>query len=79
LDRLEESGWIERSRSVTDRRAVLVAITESGTVLLDGLAKPLEDCHAKQLSHLSAVELETLCLLLKKARQPHESVESPWR
>ena len=79
LDRLEESGWIQRSRSVEDRRAVLVAITENGIRLLDRLTKPLAECHASQLQHLTSVELKSLIQLLKKAREPHEQLDSPWR
>jgi DNA-binding MarR family transcriptional regulator len=78
LDRLEESGWISRSRSTTDRRAVLVAITENGIALLDRLIAPLKACHAKQLEHLSQSELQQLCQLLRKARMPHEPSDSPW-
>jgi DNA-binding MarR family transcriptional regulator len=78
LDRLEESGWISRSRSTTDRRAVLVAITENGIALLDRLIAPLKVCHAKQLEHLSQSELQQLCQLLRKARMPHEPSDSPW-
>ncbi|MDZ4850937.1 MAG: MarR family transcriptional regulator [Pirellulaceae bacterium] len=79
LDRLEQNGWIERSKSPSDRRAVLVAITDSGSELLSKLTKPLEECHAKQLKHMSKAELKTLAQLLQKARQPHESEDSPWR
>ncbi len=79
LDRLDESGWIERSRSLTDRRTVLVTITESGIELLNKLAKPLRQCHSKKLGHLNDAELQQLCGLLRKARQPHESEDSPWR
>lgn len=78
LDRLEESGWIVRSRSTTDRRTVLVSITEAGIALLDRLSDPLKACHAKQLEHLSKSELQQLCQLLRKARMPHEPAESPW-
>ncbi len=79
LDRLEERGWIVRTRSVSDRRAVLVSITESGLKLLDALAEPIANSHEKQLGHLSATELKSLCDLLRKARQPHEPSDSPWK
>jgi DNA-binding MarR family transcriptional regulator len=78
LDRLAENGWIVRSRSTSDRRAVLVAITEDGIALLDRLINPLKECHARQLEHLSETELQQLCQLLKKARMPHEPADSPW-
>ncbi len=79
LDRLEENGWIVRTRSVSDRRAVLVSITEAGRRLLDDLAEPIALSHEKQLGHLSAAELKSLCELLRKARQPHEPTDSPWK
>ncbi len=79
IDRLEEKGWISRTRSTSDRRAVLVAITESGLALLTMIADPLADCHRRQLSHLSESELKTLVELLVKARLPHEPPDSSWK
>ncbi len=79
LDRLQEGGWIQRTRSESDRRAVLVSITESGLKLLDEIAEPLTDCHQAQLGHLSEREIQSLCKLLKKARAPHEPHESDWK
>ena len=64
---------------LSDRREVLVSITESGIVLLDQIAKPLQECHATQLSHLTAPELKSLVQLLKKAREPHEPEASHWQ
>lgn len=79
LDRLESSGWIKRLRPANDRRTVLVAITDSGSQLLADLAAPLEECHQAQLGHLSTPEIQTLCRLLRKARQPHEPDGSSWK
>lgn len=78
LDRLEASGSISRTRSETDRRAVLIAITDAGLALLDDMSEPLRDCHRKQLGHLTAAELKSLTTLLKAARAPHEPHDSPW-
>jgi DNA-binding MarR family transcriptional regulator len=78
LDRLEERGLIARSRSTNDRRAVLVTIRPAGLALLDRIAGPLRQCHQRQLGHLSAAELESLIALLRSARAPHESPNSPW-
>jgi DNA-binding MarR family transcriptional regulator len=78
LDRLEERGLIARSRSTNDRRAVLVTIRPAGLALLDRIAGPLRQCHQRQLGHLSAPELESLIALLRSARAPHESPNSPW-
>jgi len=79
LDRLEQNGWIERERSVEDRRTVLVGITTEGLRLVKELQRPLAQCHQKQVGHLSAKELKTLCELLSRAREPHESEDGFWK
>ncbi len=79
LDRLESKGWISRSRSLEDRRAVLSTITEEGTALLERIHPRLMECHERQLGHLRVRELETLVDLLRKARAPHEPEDSVWR
>ena len=78
LDKLETSQWIERIRSVEDRRAVLVKITIKGKKLLHEIAQPLSESHVAQLGHMSRKELTQLCHLLRKARQPHEPDDSDW-
>jgi DNA-binding MarR family transcriptional regulator len=79
LDKLESRELITRTRSETDRRTILVGITETGITLLDQIASPLAECHQKQLGHLSETELKSLIALLQTARQPHEPDESAWR
>lgn len=79
LDKLEARGLISRTRSTTDRRAVLVGITGPGIALLDEIAGPLRACHARQLGHLSPADLQTLTALLKLARAPHEPDDSLWK
>ena len=79
LDRLESNQWIERERSVSDRRAVLVRITDAGRQLLDAMQSSLDECHQEQLGHLSEDELELLSGLLRKARLPHEPDGSSWK
>lgn len=79
LDKLEARGLIARSRPATDRRTVLVGVTESGIALLDQIAGPLRECHARQLGHLPKTALKTLTCLLHAARLPHEPDDSPWR
>jgi DNA-binding MarR family transcriptional regulator len=78
IDKLEERKLLTRARSAKDRRAVLVAIAERGSELLDEIAEPLRECHEKQLGHLSGAELKSLISLLKAARTPHEPVGSAW-
>ncbi|MFY8201345.1 MAG: MarR family winged helix-turn-helix transcriptional regulator [Pirellula staleyi] len=78
LDKLEKSQWIERVRSVEDRRAVLVTVTSKGKKLLREIAQPLSESHVAQMGHLSGQELKQLCDLLRKVRQPHEPNNSDW-
>lgn len=79
LDKLEKQDWISRIRPGDNRRLVLVAITEAGVDVLRRLAEPLRQCHLKQLGHLSDQQKQQLCELLKVARGPHETEQSPWR
>jgi len=79
LDKLETRRLISRTRGTTDRRAVLIGITDAGLKLLDDVARPLRECHERQLGHLSATELDTLLTLLGRAREPHEEEGSEWK
>ena len=79
LDKLEQRGLVARDRPADNRRVVRIGITAAGIDLLDKLAEPLRDCHARQLGHLSRKDLEALVALLRAARLPHEGPDSPWR
>jgi DNA-binding MarR family transcriptional regulator len=69
LDRLEQSGFVERARDTVDRRLVNTRITQSGLDLLKKLDGPVNAANEKQLGHLTKSELKTLIALLAKARQ----------
>jgi DNA-binding MarR family transcriptional regulator len=60
VSRLEQRGWVERQPDPTDRRAVQVAITESGTKVLDELIARRTALLAERLGDLSESERETL-------------------
>jgi len=79
LDKLEQRRLISRTRSASDRRTVHVGIAVAGLALVDRIAGPLRQCHARQLGHLRAGELKTLSTLLKAAREPHEPDGSMWK
>jgi DNA-binding MarR family transcriptional regulator len=79
LDKLERRGLIVRDRPQDNRRMVRVTVTEVGLALVAEIAEPLQDCHDRQLGHLSAGDLKHLVSLLSFARQPHESADSVWR
>jgi DNA-binding MarR family transcriptional regulator len=79
LDKLEQRGLIVRDRPADNRRVVQVLLTEAGQTLLRDIAGPLQECHAQQLGHMTAADLQTLAELLRLARRPHEEPDSPWR
>ena len=79
LDKLEERGLVLRERHADDRRVVRVRISEPGRELIRETAGPLAECHGRQLGHMSAASLRSLCALLKEARRPHEADGGPWK
>jgi DNA-binding MarR family transcriptional regulator len=70
IDRLEQSGFVNRRPCDKDRRVKYVALTAQAVSTLAALDEPLLALHRKLLGHLSAEELQTLIALLEKAREP---------
>lgn len=70
VDRLEQAGFVCRTRSQTDRRVVRVSITAAGLELLAALDQPIVELHRGQLAHLTRGELAELNRLLVKVRRP---------
>jgi DNA-binding MarR family transcriptional regulator len=68
LDRLENSGLIERQRSTTDRRLVTTRITAAGLALLSRLDEPVREMHRELLGHVGEERLRALIELLALAR-----------
>lgn len=66
LDRLGESGWVERRQAVDDRRVNRLYPTEGGRQRFRCVAPKLEGAIAEQLGILSAEELVALRNLLGK-------------
>jgi len=69
LDRMEEAGFVTRSRERDDRRMVLTRITAQGRALLSELDRPMNELHREQLARLSDEQLRTLIDLLRVARE----------
>lgn len=78
IDRLEERGLVRRERRAKDRRVVHVGITPEGAQLVQQVAGPLAECHARQLGHMAPSDLRSLSSLLRAARAPHETGGGPW-
>lgn len=71
IDRLEESGLVERQLCPSDRRAVHVAITAAGNETLDAaLAVHVEYLEEHVSSRLSCDERSELTVLLSKLNAP---------
>lgn len=72
VDRLEQAGLVERRRTPTDRRVVMVRITHQGLEILARLDEPVNALHRQTLGHLTRAELTELNRLLVKVRHPTE-------
>lgn len=66
LDVLERRGWIERRPNPSDRRSVLVSITEAGREATDRLLPGVRTVEREAMSLLSPQERDQLLLLLAK-------------
>ena len=69
LDRMEETGWVTRTRGTEDRRQVSTYLTKAGKDLVDALDGPVAEEHGRRLGHLTKTQLRTLIELLAAARQ----------
>jgi DNA-binding MarR family transcriptional regulator len=71
LDRLEESGVVERFPDPDDRRGILIRLTHRGKDLVDKAAKIRFDQANDALSSLNASERRQLSTLLRKLVVDH--------
>jgi MarR family transcriptional regulator, 2-MHQ and catechol-resistance regulon repressor len=69
LSRLENDGFVTRTRCEQDGRVIYVNLTAKARNLLQKIDGPLTDLYRECLGHLSRAELEQLSSLLEKARQ----------
>lgn len=69
IDRLEAAGLIERQKHPSDRRGVLVALTQRGLALIEQLVLLHVDNERAMLASLSADEQHQLDQLLAKLLQ----------
>lgn len=68
VDKLVEMGLISRRRDASDRRVVLLSLTDRGQRLVEELADPVTRLHRDQLGHMTQKDLMHLSALLEQAR-----------
>jgi DNA-binding MarR family transcriptional regulator len=66
LDRLEQRGYVKRTRHPDDRRGVLVELTEAGRDVLDEAVRANTDREKQLTANLTKQEQKALAVLLKK-------------
>ncbi len=72
LDGLEKKGMVCKTRQMTDRRVVILSLTEKGRSLLSKAPEPARGLLPEALSQMKPAELkqlgESLAVLLKSVR-----------
>jgi DNA-binding MarR family transcriptional regulator len=68
IDRLEQSGLLQRLPHPDDRRAYRIALTKEGRKLEMELTPLAEELHRKILAPLNHAEIETLTTILQKLK-----------
>ena len=78
LDRLEKGGLLQRVRSATDRRSVLLELTEKGEALVPKLAAVSRETNERFVRGLTKQELaafrDTIKKMLRNADGPIEQL-----
>ncbi|MEO8026039.1 MAG: MarR family transcriptional regulator [Bryobacteraceae bacterium] len=68
IDRMEKPGLVSRSRETSDRRVVVVRITDAGLKLVKQLDEPLEKSLKESIGHVGRGKLESLIEVLELIR-----------
>ena len=69
LDRLETSGWIERPRHPSDRRAIHICLTQAGREMVPRIREKMAQANQDFLAKLSAKEQREFRRLLGIVRK----------
>jgi DNA-binding MarR family transcriptional regulator len=72
VDRMEERGFIERSRVPEDRRVVLVHVTQAGTQLIQESDALSDELMRNVLAHLDPAELPAIAHAVAEVRSALE-------
>jgi DNA-binding MarR family transcriptional regulator len=65
IDRLEQKGLVERKRSSSDRRVIIIELTEAGRMLAKDAPPPIQQKIMDGLKNLSNAELRKIAASLK--------------
>jgi len=68
IDRMEQRGWVARSRSAQDRRVVTVNVLPSALEILEALDEPVAELHKSQFEALESARIDALIALLEELR-----------
>ena len=69
LNRLEDRGFVDRTRATCDRRVVYGKITTGGLKVLREMDRPLEKFGREMLRHVGQDKLQQLIVLLELVRE----------
>jgi DNA-binding MarR family transcriptional regulator len=75
VDTLERNGLVRRSRSIADRRIVLVELTDAAQPVIDSYLAEVTTLHAHEFAVLDEQERETLVRLLAKVAASIETLD----
>ena len=75
VDTLERNGLVRRSRSIADRRIVLVELTDAAQPVIDSYLAEVTTLHAHEFAILDDQERETLVRLLAKVAASIETLD----
>lgn len=73
LDRLQAAGWVERKQHPTDRRAIVICLTEKGRELVETTYNEIDNINEIFLNCLTPKENTQLRDLLIKVRKNADS------
>lgn len=65
IDRLEKAGHIEREAHPTDRRALLICLTDKGKATIDGMLPTYVEAQERAVAALNPADREALAELLR--------------
>jgi DNA-binding MarR family transcriptional regulator len=77
LDKLEQSGYIRRERSLPDRRQVMCAVTADGKRLLDKIDPIVDAADEEAVASLAARDLDRLIAVLDQIRAANAERGAP--